>query len=74
MAPRSPQEHDTAGLLKEMQYPADVSLSSPPDPFLDSSSNQPGTHSGGGGGGHGSSRYQATAKRGAPPRGIFDDI
>ena len=59
-APRSPQEHDTAGLLKEMQAPA----TSHPDPFLDDSA--PINTSG--------SRYQATAKRSGPPRGIFDDI
>ena len=59
-APRSPQEHDTAGLLKEVHPTA----TSHPDPFLDDSApvHAPG------------SRYQATAKRGAPPKGIFDDI
>ena len=62
MAPRSPQEHDTAGLLKEMHHPD----STPPDPFLDTDTPAASTHR--------PHRYQATAKRGGPPRGIFDDI
>ena len=75
-APRSPQENDTAGLLKEVE-PVDYTnyTINNADPFLeDTDSASRYQARGASGKPHRPTSLGTGSKSSAPPKGIFDDI